>query len=212
MIAMKNSGWYHKEKDRRRGVNMKKRMVSLFLLVVLSVGLIAGTAAPAQAASAATKAKQKYKSYVTKKNGSYRMASCIDIDGNGIPELLYQDWSTTSTSGKNYVYTYNKSTKKMIKLASLDSGKGGSSYAPYYNKKKHMVALPFFTTGDGKYVFYKVSGTKMTKDSTYYAKRYYAGRTNKWKYTINGKKVSQSAYNKKLKAKLKGYKQANFQW
>ncbi|MDO5548902.1 MAG: hypothetical protein Q4F79_10500 [Eubacteriales bacterium] len=184
---------------------MKKRVVSLFLLVALSVGLIAGTAAPAQAASAATKAKQKYKSYVTKKNGSFQYAKIIDIDGNGIPELLYNDWSNTSTSGKTYVYTYNKSTKKMVKLKSMYFGKG---YAPYYNKKKHMVVLTFFTTRDGKYAFYKVSGKKITKDSTYYAKR---GATGAWKYTINGKKVSQSTYSKKLNAKMKGYNVA-FRW
>jgi len=149
-------------------------------------------------ASASSDAKAAYR----KKMSHYSSGTkykIINIDKNGIPELLVADYMEPA------VFTYNKKTGKIKKLTS-----GANFDRVYYNTKKHMVVVVNHGSGWTWYKFYKVSGLKAKKKDVYKYDKVYGKSKNSWKYSINGKKVSSKKIKSKLKKALKGYKSVHY--
>lgn len=147
-------------------------------------------------------AVKKYKKYLKNKNGTYEI---VDIDKNGIPELLFHNDSTAD----HYVFTYDRKNKKMIKIRQQVSGK--AYYMPVmYNAKKHQVNFRSGATqaytGD---IIYKISGKKAKKVIKFesYCEKNWQKHTSHMVYLINGKKKNYKTYNKKYKKYLKGFKE-----
>lgn len=160
--------------------------------------------APVAAASKSAKykaAEKKYLAYINKNRTGYGSYEIVDVDSNGIPELLISNKKTW----KNELYTYNAKTKKMIKLKSLHMGnRTGGSQLIQYSRSKHTVML---LTGDTKsytYYIYKVKGTKASL--VLKASASMDWRTRKTTYKLNGAMVSRTKFNSKWKSYLKGGK------
>ena len=175
-------------------------MTAALVTLACMVGIFAcPTEAHAVSKATVTKAYRAFK----RKNYPNANTKQVDLDKNGINELLVHD-------GYNYVaaYSYNRSTKKVVKLARVRPGKGyGMSIR--YNAKKHIFVLQSASTGGSDSKFYKVSGTKATLKATYRYrnnKRWSNGElTTNPTWYVMGKKVSSGTYANKLNAALKGY-------
>lgn len=167
------------------------------LTLILACTMILSCPVSASAASAKyTKATKAYESWM-KKNCSkpyfYAYYDIVDIDQNGIPELLLSNQYT-----QNRLYTYDYSKKKMVLLAKSDLGRNfPNEKIMMYNTKKKTVEIVFWDTQKTVRKFYQVKGTKLKTIKTY-----------EWGGTcrINGKKCSDSAYHKNLDKDLKSYK------
>ncbi|MGM9617300.1 S-layer homology domain-containing protein [Butyricicoccus sp.] len=126
-------------------------------------------------------------------NNIPQAAACVDIDNDGIPELILHD---TQQYFCNMVYTYNPSTGKMLLLGEQVSYGKGYGMTIYYNTSTHQVCLPSADTGGASYYVYTINGIK-TPAVSYF-------RMNNGKFeqgcTIDGKQVSESVFNAKLKA------------
>lgn len=174
-----------------------KKKIGLMLLVVV---FICSVAMPAMAAtSTATAAKKAYKTFLGKRTVS--ASKVIDIDGNGIPELLM-----AGNSGGGWYYalcTYNKSTKKVVVLKKVGAGKNYPACF-MYNTSKKQVYFNQESTGGANEVIVKVSGTKVTTSATFKSTRNYPKFT--YTYKVNGKKVSEKTWTSKRKTALKGFK------
>ncbi len=153
-------------------------------MLVVVMGCISTT----YAADHAKQAKKKYDKYIE----SHDLASSVivDIDKNGIPELLCFKRSNL----KAYAFTYNKKTKKMVKLCSRSSGKG---YGSYYSVKKKQVVLCSSNTGGSSWYVYKISGTKAKLVKKCVSTRKGVGS---FTYKINSKRVSQKTWDKTINA------------
>lgn len=171
---------------------MKKKLRKLFC-VVLAVMLCMGTAAPVMAASGDQAiAIAKYKAYLKKNKGWYSM---IDIDGNGIPELIIHN----RTKMRNELYTYSPSAKRTVCLKYMGWGKDWMK--PKYSRTLHTVLFPISDTGGYKWYAYQVSGTKAKLVlRTEYINGRHARLGSKYKkgYKVNGKRVSKATYSAKM--------------
>ena len=75
-----------------------KKIIRKWFSIILIVSLCMTTTTPAMAASSKyNEAVSNYRRYMRMQNGRYKI---VDIDGNGIPELLTHTW-------RNEIYTYN---------------------------------------------------------------------------------------------------------
>lgn len=134
-----------------------------------------------------TLATEKYKNYVKNLwNCKYKI---IDVDKNGIPELLIKD----NDNYKVIAYTYNSKSNKMVKIKSLSFGKGGMLK---YNTKSHCLSFVTADTGGFREYIYKLSGTRLKAVRTI---TYNNGKFGKQGYKIKKKKISSAKYKKYLK-------------
>ena len=189
---------------RRKDINyegeseMKKKLKQLFC-VMLAVILCMGTAVPAAAATRNQRiAITKYKAYLKKNKGWYSM---VDIDKNGIPELVIHN----RTKMTNELYTYNPRTRRTVCLKRMSWGKDWAK--PRYSVSRHTVIFPQTDTGGYRYYAYRVSGTKakLALRTEYINGRFVRfGAKYKKGYKVNGKRVSKSVYNKKLSSVTRG--------
>ena len=177
---------------------MKKKFKQL-LCVMLVVMLCMSAAAPVMAANRNQAiAISKYKSYLKKNKGQYSM---VDIDRNGIPELVFYNL----TKMRNELFTYNPKTKKMICLKYMYWYKNWAM--PKYSVSKHTVVFPVSDTGGHRYYAYRVSGTraKLVLRTEYISGRLARlGPKYRKAYKVNGKKVSRAVYNAKLASVTRG--------
>lgn len=171
---------------------MKKNMISVSGLCMICLLCLPGTAF---AKTKAEKATDAYNHFI----GTHSLASAVivDLDNNKIPELLCFDKGTF----KSLVYSYSPSKKKMVRLCSIDSGKG---YGSYYNVKKHQVALFSSNTGGTILKVYKIKGTKAIKKATYTSTRKYP--TFSYTYKKNKKKLSYATWNKQVSSITRKWK------
>lgn len=169
-----------------------KKSINYLIVVVLSFMLVMSIPANAFAVSNAEKAKKAYNSWIG--SNDFNDTKIIDIDEDGIPELLA--W----TFGGSWIYKYNKNNGKVVQLATLNTG---SFIGIYYNTNKHTVSLTSHGSGWTYYYFYKIKGMKAKKVGSYKTEKDY----EKYEYVfkINGKKVSSNKFGKKLDKKLKNY-------
>ena len=180
---------------------MTKSQTNYLLITIFCFSLIMGIATifPVQAnATVSSDAKAAYQKKMNNYSSSTKY-KIIDIDKNGIPELLVADYMEPT------VFTYNKKSGKIKKLMA------GFSYDTiYYSTRKHMAVVINHGSGWTWYKFYKISGLKAKKKAIYKYQKVYVqsgGKSkNYWKYTINGKKVSLKKIRSRLKKALKGYK------
>ncbi|MDY3249827.1 MAG: hypothetical protein SOX32_05700 [Candidatus Choladocola sp.] len=185
-------------------------MVAVFMMVFAGV-------MPVQAASAKwKKACQAYKTYLAKNesrfvantntqyrnNESYRKTSCFmisDLDGNGVPELItlhcwgFRDSSVYVFSYKNGKVTRVKNTKgKYVDISECSWANGG--YSTWICNRRHIHVKWSGFSGYHEYV-YRMSGGKLKL----YMERDVDNFIKKYRYTVNGKKVSKSSFNKQIK-------------
>lgn len=180
-----------------------KKLISIIMIVCVFTSVFTVSSTVVEAKSKKYNlAVKKYKKYLKNKNGTYEI---VDIDKNGIPELLFHNDSTAD----HYVFTYDRKDKKMIKIRQQVSGK--AYYMPVmYNAKKHQVNFRSGATqaytGD---IIYKISGKKAKKVIKFesYCEKNWKKNTSHMVYLINGKKKNYKTYNKKYKKYLKGFKE-----
>ena len=179
---------------------MRKRMKQLSC-ILLAMMLCISMSVPTMAASAKyNRAVASYRQLINQSGGEYKV---IDLDGNGIPELVVYNKSKWA----NEVYTYNASTGKKKCLKSIGVGKSYSARAQY-SKSKHQVAFFTANTGGSTEYGYTIKGQKGTKSLE---AEYLNGRFGRFDpayragYKINGTRVSYATYQKKLSSALKGF-------
>ena len=141
-----------------------------------------------------TFATGRYKKYINSLYGStYKI---IDVDKNGIPELLIKDFDNWEVRA----YTYNPTSSKMVKLKTLRYGKGGILE---YNTTTHYLGFVTGDTGGYTEYIYKLSGVKLKKVTTI---KFCNGKFEKEGYKINKKRVSIKKYKKYYKKRIKSFK------
>ncbi len=178
-----------------------KKIWKKVLCLCLVFALCFGIRVPSMAASKKyTAASNSYKAYVKKNKGKYDKTKykIVDIDKNGIPELVIHNGKRE----QNEVYTYNYSKRKMVLLKRKDYLRlynGGVGYST--SKKSFVLSAAGFRVW--YYDFYKVSGTTVKKVASF-TEEY--DRNGRYYYCLNGKKVSKKTYQAKWKSVYKGYK------
>ena len=141
-----------------------------------------------------TLATGRYKKYI---DGLYDCKyKIIDVDKNGIPELLIKDFDNWEVRA----YTYNPTSSKMVKLKTLRYGKGGILE---YNTTTHYLGFVTGDTGGYTEYIYKLSGVKLKKVTTI---KFCNGKFEKEGYKINKKRVSTKKYKKYYKKRIKSFK------
>ncbi len=171
---------------------MKKRMKKWFC-IVLTIITCMTMYTPVMAASAKYNAAvSSYRRYMANLWGSNKSYKIVDIDGNGIPELIAHTWT------ENSICTYNPRTKRTVCVASIGCGKG--YYLPIlYSKKTHTVMICSASTGGNTKEIYKISGTraKLVLRAEAFNGKFESG------YKVNGRKVSRYTYNKRINKYMK---------
>lgn len=168
-----------------------KRIFMVFMAVIM---LISNVPCSVVMASSVMDA---YAQWVSKNELSY--TKNVDIDNDNIPELVVIDVS-------NYgVYKYSDGKVKKVKTMGVADNLGEL----YYSNKKHTFCLISHGSDWTYYYFYKLKGLNGTKIATYKTFTDFKKCTTAKKvikYTINGKKVAKTTFNKKFKKYTKGYK------
>ena len=170
---------------------MKKKLRKL-LCILLTAVLCLGIAVPASATSSKySAATNAYYSYMRGKSGYYKI---VDIDKNGVPELLINDRSKTA----NEIYTYNTKTRRIVRLGSIMYGKG-YRMPIYYSRTSHTAMICNANTGGQTYYLYKINGTRATRlvNGEVYNGKFQSG------YSINGRKVSRTTFRKTIRKYMK---------
>ena len=171
---------------------MKKKMKQL-CCILTAVILCLSMLTPVYAASSKyNTAVKKYRKYMNSENSSNKCYKIVDIDGNGVPELLFHTWTD------NRVCTYNPKTKRVVCLGIIGCGKG--YYLPIaYSRKTHCVMISNANTGGNIKEIYKINGTKakLVVRAEAFNGKFDSG------YKVNGKKVRKSTYNKMIKKYMK---------
>ena len=121
-----------------------------------------------------------YRSYCAQ--NKYKAVKQLDIDGNGIRDLVYQNHA-------NYgVCTYDSKTKKVIKLASADMGRSYGQGKLYY--RKGYFFLYHLDTQSYTFYRYRIKGKKITNTKTFHAD------LRNYRYYVNGRPVSNRLFTK----------------
>lgn len=174
-------------------------MLTLILCISCSVPAMAATAKYKQASKA-------YQTWLRKNTRSGALSyDIIDLDGNGIPELLVSGHESNYTACTSYIFTFDIKKNKMVKLKSCVLGKAHGNQV-YYNTKSQMFTLSTANTGGSTLWFYKWNGKKITKVATYDYSNSKFTNSRTPEYKINGKKYSQSTFSSKLNNALRGFK------
>ena len=125
---------------------------------------------------------------------NYRISNGIsrykyaDIDGNGIVDMMFRKQDGLG------VATYDYHTGKVVKVKSV-SNTGDAPIKIYYKPGKRYFAWSYQDGTGGKYVLYKMYGTKATRNMVLSWKNYTAGGPV---YKMNGNTVSRDKFDKKL--------------
>ena len=196
---------------RKRREIMKERIKKWMLKVLMAVCTFTAVLTPVQSNAAVkiTKAKVlvQYQSYfrdhtfydcgygqrIAFFEGRYKV---IDIDRNGVPELMY------NYHGNKMLFTYNKRTRKVVRVKYMASQSQYNAPMYYNSKKKMFVMVSSDNYGNQTYRFFKLSGTKVSNKGTCSCTNNAYGRTV---YRVKGKIVTRSKYNRQVKIMLKGY-------
>jgi len=168
---------------------MKKKAAAA--MIVLAMAGTAGTPATVSALSKKEQAMNAYKNFLNRHTGK---SAIVDLDKNGVPELVYSEPMLYGA-----VYTYNVKKGKRVCLKKVRYGKDG--YIGYHKKKK-MFVLCNSDTGGGRYVFFKVKKGKAIQKKKYI---WVNGKHEPQKATINGKTYSRDSFFSRLNKEEKGY-------
>lgn len=158
----------------------KLRRVSLLVLVAAAACVLFSS--QAQAAPSRKKVTKAYKKYASRND--ITKFKQVDIDGNGIREMLYRD-----VSWNIGVCTYSAKKKKVVKIKEISAGK--ASPVIYYNKSKDAFFMVHADTGGYEGYAIRLRGTKK---KTLRKMIHTNGKFKKRRYRINGKKVSQDKF------------------
>ena len=177
-----------------------RKIISYMTILVLSVMMVAF---PSTKVSAKISNRTVHKKYMTamlklnkqlKKRGYIDAQGAIyfcyiDLDKDGVDECMVNGWSAASdwnggTDTALYSCTNGK-IKCVVKVFNM--GQRGTEY--YYNSKKSVITKYSGTYADGKEIVYKYKKGKLKKIGTFM-------KSSTDGYFVNGKKVSESKYNK----------------
>lgn len=122
-----------------------------------------------------------------------------DIDGNGIVDMLYRKQDGLGVASFDY------HTGRVVKVKTM-ANTGDGAIKIYYKPGKRYFAWCYQTGTGGKYILYKMYGTKANKNMVLSWNNYTVGGPS---YKINGKTVSRDKFDKKLHW-IWGFKQASF--
>ena len=204
---------------------MKKRIVSLFLVLVLVSSAVNFTCKDTvQAESKGAKAKKAYTKILSDKKaadgiistswglGKETKFALIDINKDGISELIF-----TPDDGYHVdIVSYVNGKAKAV-------GSGFSGNQKYY-PGKHIYFSHTTHTGTDVYTYYKFTGKKMKTIAEKYGDDTYNvvtgdlktgddfGDFAPYKYTVNGKTVSASKYKSYVNRVISGAKNVKLKW
>lgn len=163
----------------------KIALVLMVFSLLTSVAPIQAQAAKKKISNSNTKAYAKMINHLYKKAGSKGEVSVIvhDMNNDGVPELLFNDWPFGSCPHWYDVYTYKKG--KVVKLGSCPNG----IYKVPGSKTKYRYST---FTGVGFYEFGQITFSKKKIEVKIYGEC--AGYPTK--YYIKDKQVSEKKYKK----------------
>lgn len=135
----------------------------------------------------------------------------LDIDKNGVPELIVKDGSSSETFSNRFIYTVKKG--KVVYCGEYYVK--GDRYL-YYNSKYKAIYIWWWTNGVGGSgaMLVRLSGTKMKNYKYIWTGSEKVGSTKQiYMYGTSGikaKKVSKKKFNSMLKKYFKGQKKYSF--
>ena len=166
---------------------MKKKMKKLIKALLLITAIFA-LAVPVSAKPSRKTVIKKYDQWTDKHifKGQYRNpdAYMVDINKDGIPELLVQ-YENGVRSGLN-IYTYKNG--KIVRMKSL----AGVNGFEQVRGKKYLAVEWSNGYNDSGYTVYKMSGTKLKQVCKYQLLGYNT-------YLRNGQRISQARFQKFMK-------------
>ena len=122
----------------------------------------------------------------------------VDLNYDGIPELLIDDWNSCEADGTKGIYTYVNGKPKFI-IALSETTK------VYKKKKTYYVNYAGGRMGGAWSIWYKVKNNKATE-----VYRYMRSDTGKKTYKKKKTKISRTTYKKAIKAMKKNTKLIKF--
>ena len=172
----------------KRSMNSIVKASVRFLMMAL---LCCMFAVPASAKPSNVKVLRAYAKYVSTqwRNGTKARYAVIDIDGNGVKELIMFRGASGSSGARVDFYMYHNG--KVVKL-SMDKCVTGCSTVFRIRGTKNFCVCKNGSGGSRFYYIYKKSGSRMKMVGSF-AKQY-NGTTRKYFYKLNGKKVSYSKF------------------
>lgn len=142
-------------------------------------------------------AVKKFKQFIKKENNN-AIYEIVDINRDGLPELLFQD----NIKHKCKVFIYK--SKKVKKLMSKETAR---SFLPInYNTKKHQIHYVVGQYGGCEEYIYKIGKSNTKKLITFSISNCKSNVTCTNLFYINQKEVSYEKYNKVYKSYTKGFK------
>lgn len=183
----------------------KNKIAKFFMVLYLCVCMTAMTIpVSVSAATTAQKATAAYKKQINsiraKSGVRYVYYAYADLDGNGIKELICTYNRPAGGSAEvNKIYTYRSG--KLVTLLTCEVGRDR-----WYKIRYSRSAKAFRVYGVGRgiesYSYYKLqNGKYVCKGKKSIASGY--GST-KWTYTVNGKTVKKSVYERSVKGTQAG--------
>lgn len=117
--------------------------------------------------------KEKYKSRMSKeeikRSKEYEIRyGVLDIDKNGIPELLITSDIYVDAFDTVYIYTYKKGKVDYIGKMELAENEIHDYVDIHYNQKTKMLWLMSANEGEGHFISYKYNGTNINREKIYY--------------------------------------------
>lgn len=212
-------------KERKR-IGFAKKLVSAFILV-MAFAFVGSVQLTSHAASNRAKNKKALAAYekllskptykwssMSSENMTKNFRFCIvDVNKDGVKDLLLANDSACHASGYYKLLTYHKGKVKCVLT--------GDNIGVY--KKRGVVYTNFAGTGSYSAYYYKIKNGKAIEkaackgtDTKEYAKPKVKHKEGKgayaiyyYSYTLNGKEVSYKTYKKKMKKLLKKSKESD---
>jgi len=158
---------------------MKKRVIFL-MCFIFCLGIVM----PISVQAVTLKQSEIYNEFL-KRNTSYAWFRTLDINKDGVKELIVSENGVKYNSNVYYIYTVKK--EKMVyigKVSHSHSFKDGKSKAIFYNSKQKAIREAITGPFSLGLALYKISGS--TLKGTVYMNRVY-GRYPVYAFSKNGK-------------------------
>lgn len=180
-----------------------KRVISVFLSLVMIIGVSVITPTSVNAKSAKSKAIAAYRSYLAANNATIKKFSLIYLDNNNVPELLAFD-------GSYDVMLFTYKSGKIKNICSCLKSYYWENKIKYYKKTGVLesVNIHYGIVNRG---YPKLSGTRLNSTVYYTSELGSKSSSSKVKYyKVNSKgksvRISKSTFNSKKKELTQGKK------
>ena len=213
-----------KLKMKNKTYQAAKRVASILSMIVITLVVLMTSAQTVSASTASTNKKvvDAYRKILAKKTYSWDkyapganktsnyLFACVDLNGDGIKELIIENPNACYAAGYVKIFTYVNNRVKCVttcsgfqwykkaKIIGIEDAHTGAYWGDYYKlgKNGELLSKASYSGTDSKYYARHVKHTGMVNGY----KVYYTS------YRINGKETSYSNYKKQFKKITKNQK------